>query len=225
MYLSVLVGLTLAAVLATPFGAFAEEAAIPFVPGETVKLPAPRIDRGMSLMAALAARCSRREFDSQALGPQVLGDLLWAAWGINRPTEGKHTAPSARNWQDMTVYVVLESGVFAYEPVSHALVPKVAGDHRAATGKQEFCATAPVNLVYVSDSAKLETDDATRRERYAGAHAGFISQNVYLFCASEGLATVVRAMFDEQALSKALGLASTQHPILAQTVGSPAAIL
>ena len=219
---SVLVVLPLVAVLATSFGAVAGEPVVPFVPGKAVKLPAPRMDRGLSLMAALAARRSSRDFDRRALDPQMLGDLLWAAWGINRPAEGKHTAPSARNWQDMTVYVVLESGVFTYDAASHALVPKVAGDHRAVTGKQEFCATAPVNLVYVSDFAKLDTDDAPRRERYAGAHAGFISQNVYLFCASEGLATVVRAMFDAQALRAALGLADSQHPILAQTIGSPA---
>lgn len=201
--------------------ALAADHAIAFTAGQAVSLPKPRMDSGMSLMKSLAQRQSAREFKTDKLDKQTLADLLWAAWGINRPALGKRTAPSARNWQDMTVYVVLESGIFTYDAKVHALVPKIAGDHRAVTGKQDFVSVAPVNLVYVSDFGKLETKDLSKKERYAGSHAGFIAQNVYLYCASAGLATVVRALFDGTELGAALGLNSTQHAILAQTIGWP----
>ena len=193
--------------------------AIKFDPANPVKLPAPRLKGGKPLMEALSLRRSDREFKRDSLDLQTLGELCWAAWGLNRAGDGKRTAPSARNWQDMVLYVVLEQGVFVYDADNHTLVAKVKGDQRAATGKQDFISVAPLNFVFVSDYGKLSEPDASNRPVYSGSHAGFMSQNVYLYCASEGLATVVRAWFDKDELSKALQLPESYKPILAQTVG------
>ena len=175
------------------------------------------------LEEALRNRQSRREYAPTPLPPEVLSGLLWAAWGVNRPDSGKHTAPSSRNKQEMSVYVATASGVFLYDPPSHALVEKGAADVRAVTGTQSYVATAPVNLVYVAEVAKASGGTDEERLLTAGMDTGFISQNVYLFCAAMGLATVVRAGFDAAALSKALGLAPGQRPMLAQCVGYPKA--
>ena len=195
---------------------------VEFMLQKPIALPKPRLERGEPLMKLLAKRQSGREYASTPLDLQTLGDLLWAAWGINRPESGKRTAPSARNFQDMLVYVVMAEGTYVYDALKHALVPQAAGDHRAATGKQDFVSIAPVNLVYVSDSAKLADTALENRVRYAGVHAGLIAQNALLYCTSEGLATVVRAWYDVEALSRALELPKGQNVILAQTVGWPA---
>jgi len=198
-------------------------AVIAFEPKVPVALPPPRLDRGLPLMRALAERKSGREFSTDGLDLQTLSELVWSAWGINRPEIGKRTAPSARNWQDMKLYVVLASGAFLYDAAEHVLVPKVAGDLRAVTGKQDFVGVAPLNLVYVSDYEKMSTKDEKDQRSYAGAHAGFMVQNVYLYCASEGLTTVVRAHIDKAEMSAALQLPENEHIVLAQTVGWPAA--
>ncbi len=178
---------------------------------------------GKSLEEALRRRQSQREYAPTPLPDEVLSGLLWAAWGVNRPDSGKHTAPSSRNRQEMSVYVATATGVFLYDPAGHALVEKGSADVRAATGTQAYVATAPVNLVYLADLAKATGGSDEERLLTAGMDTGFISQNVYLFCAAMGLATVVRAGFDAAALAKALGLAPGQRPILAQCVGYPKA--
>jgi hypothetical protein len=190
---------------------------------EPVQLPAPKTTGGMPLLDALSARSSSRTFSRKTLSLQDLSDLLWAAWGINRPELGKRTAPSARNWQDMTVYLATGEGTFRYEAAGHVM-HGLGGemDARAKTGKQDFVAEAPVNLIYVSDYSKMAAASPENRPMYAGAHAGFIAQNVYLFCASRGWSTVVRASIDRDVLRKELGLRPDQHIILAQTVGYPA---
>lgn len=187
---------------------------------EAVKLPPPRTEGGMPLMEALKARHSSREFSDRPLPVQVLSDLLWAAQGVNRPATGKRTAPTARDWREIDVYVVTAEGVFVYEPDAHALRRLLHRDLRALTGTQEFPATAPVNLVYVADLARMDTSDA-HRQLYSATDTGFIAQNVYLHCASVGLATVVRGSVDREALAVALGLKAGQRIILAQTVGYP----
>ena len=189
-----------------------------------IKLPPPEMTGGMPLMQALKARHSAREFASKALPPQVLSNLLWAASGVNRPDSGKRTAPSARDWREIDVYVVTAEGAYRYDPPTHTLKRVVAGDLRRQTGVQDFVATAPANLVYVADHERVSAeDDAERRARFIAADAGFIAQNVYLFCASAGLAAVVRGLFDHKALGKALQLGSHHRIILAQSVGYPAA--
>jgi nitroreductase len=187
----------------------------------TVKLPAPQIDGGKPLMQALKLRQSAREFAPGKLPVQVLSNLLWAAWGINRP-DGHRTAPSASNKQEIDVYVTLPEGAYVYDATAHALNPVAAGDLRALTGTQPFPAAAALNLVYVADASKVARPAADPQQAMnIGADAGFISANAYLYCASEGLATVVRASVDRPALAKALKLKDTQVIVLAQSVGYP----
>ena len=194
----------------------------PAVPGERVELPAPKKSGGEPLMEALAARQSTRQYADRPIGLERLSRLLWAATGVSREDSGKRTAPTARDRRDLTVYVAAASGLFYYLPDEHALEAVKAADVRAATGKQEFVADAPINLVYVSDLSVMGDTPLEQRHLYAGSHAGFVAQNVYLFCASEGLATVVRAYFDRDALTAALDLGPDQLVVLAQTIGHPA---
>jgi nitroreductase len=172
-------------------------------------------------MSTLKARSSAREFAADPLPPQTLANLLWAAWGINRP-DGRRTAPSASNRQEIDIYVTLPGGAYMWDAKANILNPVAPGDHRAATGTQPFPATAALNLVYVADMTKLSRSATDPQQMLnVGADAGFIAENAYLFCASEGLATVVRASVPKEALAKALQLRETQVIVLAQTVGFP----
>jgi SagB-type dehydrogenase family enzyme len=184
-----------------------------------IALPPPQMDGGRPLMQVLKERKTSREFGSEKLSPQILSNLLWAAFGINRP-EGKRTAPSAMNWQEIDIYVATADGLFVYDAKANRLEPVLAQDIRAATGTQSFVASAPLNLVYVADLAKT-SGSTSDTELYTSADAGFIAQNVYLFCASEGLATVVRGSVDRAALAKVMKLRPEQKIVLAQTVGYP----
>jgi nitroreductase len=186
-----------------------------------IQLPKPAMDGGKPLMQTLKERHSSRAFSPEKLPLQVLANLLWAADGFNRP--GKRTAPSAVNWQEVDIYVALSEGLFLYDAGANALKPVLARDVRAMTGRQSYVKDAPVNLIYVADFSKMksmgmEASDADKR-LYSAANTGFISQNVYLFCTSEGLATVVRGLIDRSALSKLMGLRAEQQIILAQSVG------
>ncbi|HXK00768.1 MAG TPA: SagB/ThcOx family dehydrogenase [Verrucomicrobiae bacterium] len=185
-----------------------------------LQLPKPETKGGMPLMQALVARQSGREFSPEKLSPQMLSNLLWAAYGVNRP-DGRRTAPSANNRQTVDIYAALPDGVYLYNGREHRLEPVASGDLRAATGVQPFVAEAPLNLVYVSDYAKMASNSDADKALYAAAETGFIGQNVYLFCASEGLSTVVRAMVNREALAKALKFRPDQRITLAQTVGYP----
>jgi SagB-type dehydrogenase family enzyme len=187
-----------------------------------VKLPPPQLDGGLSLMQALKARRSSREFAARKLSPQILSNLLWAAFGINRADSGGRTAPSAHNWQEIDLYVALEEGAYVYYAKSHTLVPVSSADLRAKTGKQEFVGTAPLDLVYVANYGRLGLGTEQEKQFYTACDTGFIAQNVYLACASEGLATVVRGWVDRAELGKALGLEPDQRVVLAQTIGYPA---
>ena len=171
-------------------------------------------------MQALKTRHTTREFAAKPLPWGVLSDLLWAGFGVNRP-DGHRTAPSARNWQEVDIYVALPDGVYLYDAKGNALQPVVAGDLRGATGTQPFVAEAAVNLVYVSDGKKTGNASPEDRTSMTYADTGFIAQNVYLYCASEGLVSVVRASVDRAALSKRLNLRPEQQITLAQSVGYP----
>ena len=186
-----------------------------------IKLPAPQVDGGRPLMQALKERQSLREFGTEKLPLQVLSNLLWAADGVNRPDVKKRTAPSAVNWQNIDIYVALAEGLYLYDPLEHSLKPILGEDIRALTGRQDFVKDVPLNLVYVADFAKITRGTEEDKNFYSAAHTGFISQNVYLYCASEGLATVVRGMVDREALAKALKLRPDQKVMLAQSVGYP----
>ena len=191
-------------------------------PPATITLPAPDTKAGMPLMQALNARRSDREFSPKTLPLDVLANLLWAADGINRP-DGRRTAPSANNHQTIDVYAVFADAAYLYNAKERRLELVATGDLRAATGLQAYVATAPLNLVYVSDYAKMPNASESDKQFLGGAETGFIGQNVYLYCASEGLATVIRASVNREPLAKALKLRPEQRITLAQTVGYPQA--
>jgi nitroreductase len=187
---------------------------------QPIKLPPPQTDGGKPLMQVLNTRHTTREFDTTKLTPQVLSNLLWAAFGVNR-ADGKRTAPSAVNWQEIDIYVFLQEGTYVYQAKENVLRPVAAGDLRAATGAQPFAATVPVDLVYVADLAKTGKIAPEQRDVWSPADAGFIAENVYLFCASEGLNVVVRGMIDKVALAAKLQLRPDQKIWLAQSIGYP----
>lgn len=184
----------------------------------TIALPRPRKSGGKPLLDALSERRSRREFRAGALDAQTLSNLLWAGFGLNRE-DGGRTAPSAHNWQEIDVYVALPEGLYLFEARAHELRLVVARDLRGETGVQDFVATAPLNLVYVADLARMDTADRAEKRFYAAADAAFVAQNVYLFCASEGLAVVVRGLIDRAGLAASMRLRADQRVILAQTIG------
>ena len=189
---------------------------------QTMKLPQPQLESGMPLMQALHARKSTREFSSEKLPSQVLSNLLWAAFGINRPETGGRTAPSTRNWQDIDIYVATADGLYLFDAKNHALNMIQTQDIRALTGTQDFVGHAPVNLIYVSDYTRMDSDSSPEdRQTDAAIDTGFIGENVYLYCASTGLATVVRGSIDKDILAKAMKLKSTQEIVAAQSVGYP----
>jgi SagB-type dehydrogenase family enzyme len=187
--------------------------------GGAIALPPPQATSTVSLLQALRSRRSTREFSPRPLPLDVLSTLLWSAFGVNRPDSGRRTAPSAHDWQEIEVFAVLPDGTYRYDAQDHALRLAVAGDLRAATGRQDFVATAPLNLVYVADFGKMIDASAEDRTFYASADAGFVAQNVYLYCAASGLACVVRGLVDRRKLAPALQLRTDQRIVLAQTVG------
>jgi nitroreductase len=187
----------------------------------SIQLSKPQAGSEKSLMQALWKRMSSRQFSREPLPVDVLSNLLWAGFGINRP-DGKRTAPSALNWQDIDIYVILPSGAYLYDAKVNTLKLISSQDLRGIAGIQAYAKEAPVNLIYVSDYAKMgarvKDDD---RRLFSAFHSGAIAQNICLFCASEGLATVVRASIDIPALAKALNLRPDQKITLAQSVGYP----
>ena len=172
-------------------------------------------------MQALSNRKTMREFSSTELPLQVISDMLWAARGINRPNSGNLTAPTAMNMQEIDVYVAKADGLYLFNAKENTLIPVLSEDIRAITGRQPFVKDAPVNLIFVADMSKMSKLSLENANFYAATDTGFISQNVYLFCASSGLATVVRGNVDKPVLAKAMKLRADQKIILAQTVGYP----
>ncbi|HTH60857.1 MAG TPA: nitroreductase family protein [Paraburkholderia sp.] len=193
------------------------------VAAEFIDLPHPRLDAGVPLMAALAQRKSARSYADSPMTLDTLGELLWAANGINRAETGGHTAPSAHGFNEIDIYVALPHGVYRYDAAHGRLVLKHAVDARNMTGYQDFVGKAPVDLVYVLRGSQVLEAPPKQRELFAAIATGAICQNVSLYCASEGLATVVRGWIDHRLLSDALRLNEDETPILAQTVGRPAA--
>jgi nitroreductase len=193
---------------------------------QDIILPPPDKTGGKPLMQALNERQTIRTFTKDNLTLQQLSDLLWAGWGINRPADKKHTAPSSRNMQEIDVYAALSSGLYLYQSESHTLKQIHSNDIRALTGTQDFVAGAPLNLVYVADMAKLgkkEGDEIKEADLLSSyANTAFIAQNVYLYCASANLGCVIRGMVPKDKLAPAMGIRSNQVIILSQTVGVPA---
>jgi SagB-type dehydrogenase family enzyme len=190
---------------------------------QTAALPPPSMTGGKPLYEALAQRRTQRAFAPEALSAQMLSNILWAAFGVNRPNEGRRTAPSAKNWQEIDVYAATAEGLYLYEPKEHRLRLILDTDIRALAGKQDFVATAPLDLIYVVDTARSDASGSADSTLLSWADTGFIGQNVYLACASEGLATVIRANIDKPALASAMKLGDKQFITLSQTVGRPKA--
>ena len=134
---------------------------------------------------------------------------------------GGRTAPSALDAQEIDVYVALPDGAYIYDERNHALKLVAASDLRRITGYQDFVDDAPLDLVYVADHRRMRMVPVAQRESYASAAAGAIAQTVYLYAASAGLATVIRAWIDRDAIADALGLGHDEHVVLSQTVGYP----
>ncbi len=203
------------AAVAKPLAATAELGAL--------ELPAPRQQGGKPLMEALMLRRSTRAFAATLLPRQLLSDLLWAANGVNRPTTSDRTAPYWRHIMVIDIYAAMADGVWLYDPQKHRLLPHLSGDIRADTGLQDFVGVAPLDLVYVAHGERMRDISGGERRLYASVDTGFIGQNVYLFCASEGLATVFRGAVPYAKLEKRLQLPPEQFVTFAQTVGYPAA--
>ena len=188
---------------------------------ERALLP-PRMEGGKPLMEALKARRSTREYADRPLPDRVLSDLLWAAYGINRPS-GDRTAPYWRHIMVIDVYAAMADGLWLYDPKRHVLVRQSDADIRAQTGQQDFVGTAPLNLVYVAHGERMKEVPQEARRLYAAADSAVIGQNVYLYCASEGLATVFRGAVLTEDLGRAMKLGAGQFVTFAQSVGYPKA--
>jgi len=184
----------------------------------TIRLPAPERQGGASLMEVLDRRASSRDYRADPLPLGILSGLLWAANGLNRQGAG-HTAPSALGAHEIDIVVALPEGAYRYDAKAHALELVCASDIRRVTGYQDFVDTAPLDLVYVADHTRMKMVPVAQRTSYASVAAGAIAQNVYLYCASQGLSTVLRAWIDREAISTALGLPHDQEVLLSQTVG------
>ncbi len=187
---------------------------------EPEPLPAARRSGGMPLMEALAKRATSRAFDAKPLTAQQLADALWAALGVTR-SDGKRTAPTSRDRREMEVYVLRSSGVSRYDASAHRLVPVASGDLRAVQSAQDFVHDAPVTFVYVADLSKMSDGSRAAKEATASFDTGFVSQNVYLWCVSEGLATGVRSWVDRDVLAKGMKLGPEQWIVAAQSIGWP----
>ena len=203
---------------ALAFAAASASGAAMAAEADVIALPDPQKQGGMPLMDALRLRHSTREYTSRPLPPQILSNVLWAAFGINRPS-GDRTAPYWRHVMVMDIYVAMADGVWFYDPEKHRLTRYMDADIRAQTGFQDFVGTAPLNLIYVAHGERMGDIPAEDRRLYASVDAAFIGQNVYLYCAAEGLATVFRGAVDTKALGATLKLGAGEFVTFAQTVG------
>jgi hypothetical protein len=200
---------------------------------QPIRLPEHETDGGKSVLAALQERRTNRNVSDRPLPPQVLSNLLWAAFGVNRGQGafGKPgwTAPSASNSQEIDLYVALPEGVYLYEAVPHRLTPVVAGDFRARSGRGA-AAKAPVNIFYVVDLTRYalgpgqpdrRIGDPEVQKSYFYVATGLIAQNVYLFAASQGLAAWFHNC-NKDDTAREFKLRPEQRVLFAQTVGYPA---
>ena len=185
-----------------------------------IKLLPPNKQGGMPLMQALNERQTIRNYTDETLTVQQISDVLWSAVGVNRPqSDNRRTSPTARNFQEIEVYAFIESGVYFYDAIKHELVLVKAGDHRKDAVKQEFAQKAPLVLVFVANYDKLGSGmDEESKAFYGATDVGFASQNVYLYCTSEGLGTVVLGMIDREKIAELISLKNGKA-LLGQVVG------
>lgn len=187
---------------------------------KVINLPAPDMSRPATVMNSLSERKSTREYAATELSLKDLGDMLWAANGINRTEENKRTAPSAMNKQDVDVYVILQKGAYLYDAKNHSLNLITEGDHRAAVaGGQDFVSTAPASLVLVTDLSRLGDPKNERVKAMGAVDVGIVSQNISIFCSAANLATVPRASMNHASLKEILNLKDSQLAIINHPVG------
>ncbi|MHB8137115.1 MAG: SagB/ThcOx family dehydrogenase [Smithellaceae bacterium] len=192
-----------------------------------IKLPPPDMKGGKPLMQCLKERKTERSFSTKKLPVEVLSNLLWASCGINRPGSGKRTAPSALNWQEIDVYVAMEEGLYLYNAKAHSLEPVIKSDLRKNTARlsqplRSSVLGAPIQLIFVTDYEKMRTGTSDEDKKfYSATDTAYVSQNVYLYCASEGLVTGVRAYVDKDALAREMKLRNKQEIVMVQAVGYP----
>jgi len=187
---------------------------------ETVQLPPAQKSGGMSLLEALNKRQSQRSFSSKDLTQQELSNVLWAAYGINRP-EGLRTVPAAKEWYEYDIYIIKADGWYLYEPKKHLLLKMGNEDFRVYGGTQDFVKAAPVILVYIADFDRMTNTTDELRRFFSAVDVGYISQNVYLYCASSGLATIILGQVDKVKVHEVLKLKPNQNVILSQPVAYP----
>ena len=185
---------------------------------EKIQLPQPDKTGGMPLMEALNKRATDRgPFNGQALSPQQMSDLLWAAWGVNRP-DGKRTAPSANNSQEIELYIFTAEGAYRYDAAEHVLYWVKKGDFRKEVVTRDFGSTS-VDIFFVADLSKRGGSEE-QKQLMSAMDAGYISQNIYLYCASEGLGTVVYAgSLSREKVAGHLGLKENHWVVGGQSVG------
>jgi SagB-type dehydrogenase family enzyme len=190
----------------------------------SITLSKPALSGGKTFMEAVKRRYSCKDYSDKPISPEMLSTLLWVTFGINRPDSGKRTAPSARNIQEVDVYAIRADGVYIYDPVKHLLEQVLPDDLRMISANQEKYHHAPLHLAYVADYSRqdIPAEKRARYARFSNAHAGFIGQNVYLYCASVGLGSCFAANFNEEGLKEALKLGDDQIALYTQIVGYPA---
>ena len=191
-----------------------------------IALPAPQKDLGFPLMKALENRKSTRKWKDEPLSDQELSNLLWAACGITKPAtknaKSKRTAPSACNSQEIKIYLATRDGVYLYDEVNHQLLMKKSGSLMEHIGTQKMMHSAPVGLIYVADFSKMtnflyKSDD--ERWFMATTDTGFVSQNVYLYCAAANLSTVILGLVKREKLHALMGLEENEKIVFTQVVG------
>ena len=206
-----------------PLLAFAAAISFAQLSGQKIDLPKPNLDKGHSIMKSLSLRKSAAAQDFQKakdLSLAEISDLLWAANGVNRAGEGKRTAPSAMNSQEIDVYILSKTGAYFYDAKTHSLNLVAKEDLRAmGAGSQAAFADAPLNVILVADVSKFPHGDDAGRQKFGAMDAGIVSQNISLFCSGTGLITRVRAGMDIPGLSKALKLSASQIPMLNLPLG------
>jgi SagB-type dehydrogenase family enzyme len=190
-----------------------------FLTGQNIDLPVAQKTGGMPLMEALAKRTSVRAYDTTEISIQQLSNLLWASFGVNRP-DGRRTAPSANNKQEMEIYVLLKTGAYVYDAHNNRLIQVINEDIRSQVGDLRF-SEAPVQLIFIADLMKRGGNNDEEKLKTANIDCGYISQNTYLYCTSEGLVTLARGGFKKDLLSIKLNLRPEQRIIITHPVGFP----
>jgi nitroreductase len=196
-----------------------------------ISLPAPRMTGGKPLMDAIRERHSTREYSQAPLSLEDLSQVLWTAYGLTREsagtgirTTGSHAAPAAHNWQELDIFVATADGLYLYRPLGHRLEGVLGEDIRYLTAHEEqpFVLDVPVVFIYVADLARMEGATDQDKGIFPWADTAVAAENVYLYCASAGLGTVVRALFARKPLAAAMGLRPDQLVTFSQPLGYPA---